>query len=126
MSLDEHSTESTLLKERWSLIQAGHDQKKIKINNYRNCYIMISIYVVQGNKSHIDQTFLLSKILPASYKIIRKNRSLSGGGMFIGYKNSIAILELSNPLSEAEMLWAKLQIPNNRPLLSVFILYTTQ
>ena len=31
MSPDEHSTESTLLKEQWSLIQAG---KKIKIKNY--------------------------------------------------------------------------------------------
>ena len=74
------------------------------------------IDIVLENESHIDQTFLSSEILPTSYKIIRKDCSLGGGGMFIGCKNSITILELSNLLSEAEMLWAKLQIPNNQPL----------
>ena len=35
MSPNERTTESTLLKERWSLIQAGHDRKRIKISNNR-------------------------------------------------------------------------------------------
>ena len=35
MSPDERTTESTLLRERWSLIQAGYDRKRIKINNNR-------------------------------------------------------------------------------------------
>ena len=35
MSPNEHTTESTLLKERWSLIQAGYDRKRIKISNNR-------------------------------------------------------------------------------------------
>ena len=33
MSPEERTTESTLLRERWSLIQAGNDRKKIKISN---------------------------------------------------------------------------------------------
>ena len=75
-----------------------------------------NIDVVIGNESHVDSTFLSSEILPSSYKIIRKDRSLGGGGVFIGFRNTINISELSNPSSEAEMLWAKLQILNNRPL----------
>ena len=35
MSPEERTTESTLLRERWSLIQAGNDRKKIKISNNR-------------------------------------------------------------------------------------------
>ena len=35
MSPDERTIESTLLGERWSLIQAGHDRKRIKISNNR-------------------------------------------------------------------------------------------
>ena len=35
MSPNERTTESTLLKERWSLIQAGYDRKRIKISNNR-------------------------------------------------------------------------------------------
>ena len=35
MSPNERTTESTLLKERWSLIQADYDRKRIKISNNR-------------------------------------------------------------------------------------------
>jgi len=59
---------------------------------------------------------LSSELLPSSYKIIRKDRSLGGGGVFIGFRDSLVISELSNQSSEAEMVWAKLQIPNNKPL----------
>ena len=69
-----------------------------------------------GNKSHKNSTFLSSEILSSSYKIIRKDRSLGGGGVSTGFRNTINISELSDPSSEAEMLWAKQQILNNRPL----------
>jgi len=68
--------------------------------------------MVLGNESHIDSTFLSSEILPNSYKIIRKDHSVGGGGVFIGFRDDLIISELSNPSSEAEMVWAKLQIPN--------------
>ena len=41
---------------------------------------------------------------------------MGGGGVFIGFRDSIIISELSNPSNEAEMIWAKLQIPNSKPL----------
>ena len=56
-----------------------------------------------------------SEILPSSYRIIRNDCSLGGGGVLIGFRDTIIISELSNPSSEAEMLWAKLQILNNKP-----------
>jgi len=41
---------------------------------------------------------------------------LGGGGVFIGFRDNLIISELSNPSSEVEMVWAKLQIPNYKPL----------
>ena len=59
---------------------------------------------LEMNPMYVDSTFLSSEILPSSYKIIRKDHSLGGGGVFIGFRNTINISELSNPSSEAEML----------------------
>jgi len=38
MSPDERKIESALLKERWSLIQGGHERKNIKLSN--NCIVV--------------------------------------------------------------------------------------
>ena len=51
--------------------------------------------------------FLSAEILPNTYKIIRKDRSLGGGGVFIGFKN-LQLSEVTTPtsyVSDAEMIW---------------------
>lgn len=53
------------------------------------------IDIVLGSESHIDHAYLSSEILPLNYKIIRKDRSLGGGSVFIGFKNH---LDVSNVL----------------------------
>ena len=53
---------------------------------------------------------------PSSYEVIRKDHSLGGGGVFISFSNSLNISELSNTSREAEMVWTKLQLPNNKSL----------
>jgi len=53
----------------------------------------------------MDSTFLSSEILPSSYKMIRKDLVLGGGGsVFIGFKNSLRVVK------SVEMLWPKLQV----------------
>ena len=39
-----------------------------------------NIDIILGCESHIDESFLSAEILPNTYKIIRKDRSLGGGG----------------------------------------------
>ena len=94
--------------------------QSIRSQNKRNelgvLLLHYDIDIVLGNESHIDSTFLSSEILPASYKLIRRDRSLGGGGVFIGFRNDIIISELLDLSSEAEMLWARLQILNSKPM----------
>jgi len=101
--------------------------RSIRSQNKRNelatLLLHYNIDIILGNESHIDSTFLFSELLPISYKIIRKDPSLGGGGgVFIGFRDDLVISELSYPSSEVEMIWVKLQIPNSKPLLYVFIL----
>ena len=74
------------------------------------------IDIVFGCESHIDQSFSSSEILPKNYKIIRKDRSLGGGGVFIGFKDYPNISEVPELAAEAEMIWAKLSTPKQKPL----------
>jgi len=77
------------------------------------------IDIVLGSESHIDSSFLSAKILPKLYKIIRKDRSLSVGGVFIGFKSSLQLSEvttLTSSIHDAEIIWGKLQFHNQKPL----------
>ena len=87
-------------------ISSINDKYSLKLLNFNYCCsfrsmdkraqlaALLSYYdidIVLGCESHIDQSFLSSEILPNSYKIIRKDRSLGGGGVFIGFKQSLEL-----------------------------------
>ena len=78
-----------------------------------------NIDIILGCESHIDESFLSAEILPNTYKIIRKDRSLGGGGVVIGFKNSLQLSEvttLTSCESDAEKIWGKLHMHNQKPL----------
>jgi len=90
-----------------------------KRNQLASILSYYDIDIIFGCESHIDQSFLSAEILPTTYKIIRKDRSLGGGGVFIGFKNYLELSEvttLSSNISDTEMVWGKLQIHNQKPL----------
>jgi len=68
------------------------------------------IDIVLGTESHIDPTFLSSEILPKTYKLFRKDRCLGDGGVFIGFKHHLHVLEETSLFMQNEMLWAKLVV----------------
>ena len=76
------------------------------------------IDIVLGCESHNEQSFLLSEILPNSYKIIRKDKSLGGGEVFIGIKQSLELYEetLLTTNAQIEMTWDKFLINKHRSL----------
>ena len=85
-----------------------------------------NIDIVLGCESHIDESFLSAEILPNTYKIIRKDRSLGGGGVVIGFKNSLRLSEvttLTSCESDTEKIWGKLHIHNQKPLHIMFSLH---
>ena len=74
-----------------------------------------NIDVVFISETHLDNSIYLSEILPKSYKTIRKDHFLGGGGVLIGFKDTLTISEISIT-TEAEMVWCTLQFLNAKPL----------
>ena len=60
-----------------------------------------------GCESHLDSSYKSSKVFPAGFTVIRKERvGEGGGGVFILFKQDLPLLEESFLLSEAEIIWA--------------------
>ena len=71
--------------------------------------------IIIGSESHLDQSFLSSEILPSNYTIFRKDRTLGGGGVFVGIKNYLTAIPYHTTSSNAEILWIKLITSKNHP-----------
>ena len=83
-----------------------------------NLAVLINEYnadIIIGSESHLDQSFLSSEILPSNYTIFRKDRTLGGGGVFIGIKNYLTAIPYHTTSSNAEILWIKLITSKNHP-----------
>ena len=76
------------------------------------------IDIILGCESHLDHSFLSSEILPSDYTIFRKDRTLGGGGVFIGIRNCLTAMADSSLSTDTELIWIKLLTLNNR---SVYI-----
>jgi len=73
-------------------------------------------YVIIGCESHLDSSISSSEILPPNYKIYRKDRSLGGGGVFIGIRDRINATVEPWLDSSSETVWVKILLTANRPL----------
>lgn len=73
--------------------------------------------IVIGCESHLDETFNSSEILPPTFNIFRRDRTLGGGGVFIGVKNHLtAVVENFPTDSDAEFIWVKLLTQDSHPV----------
>ena len=86
-----------------------------KRNDLAALLISNDIDIVLGCESHLDDSFYSSEILPKTYTVIRKDRCLGGGGVFVGYKTYLSISNL-NISCNAEMLWCSLHLSNKKPI----------
>ena len=110
-----HSNESHLLK---LLNIICHSLQSLCKRNQLASILSLTILTLFLGESHIDETLLSAEILPNTYKIIRKDRSLGGGGIFIGFKNLqlSEVTTVTSCVSDTEMIWGKLHIHNQKPL----------
>ena len=69
---------------------------------------------VIGCESHLDHTYLTSEEFPRDFTIIRKDRVIGGGGVFIAFRNHLTLIEQLSPPGEAEMILAKFQTNNKK------------
>ena len=73
--------------------------------------------IVIGCESHLDETFNSSEILPSAYNIFRRDKTLGGGGVFIGVKNHLTAMVENLPInSDAEFIWVKLLTQESQPV----------
>ena len=87
-----HTTESHFLK---LLFINCHSLRSLCIRNQLASILSHhNIDIILGCESHSDEMFLSVEILQNTYKIIGRDRSLSGGSVFIGFKNSLQLSEV--------------------------------
>ena len=79
-----------------------------------------NIDIVLGCESHIDESYFSSEyklLLPPSYTILRKDRSLGGAWWsIIGFRKSLTVSEESKLITDYEVIWAKLHFKKTQML----------
>ena len=83
--------------------------------------------IVIGCESHLDSSIISSELLPSTYNIFRKDRSLGGGGVFIGTKNHLTVVEENlQHGTDAEFICVKLYYSGITSHIYMFFLQTTK
>ena len=79
-----------------------------------------NIVIVLGCESHIDESYFSSELLPTSYTMLRKDRSLrlGGGGVFRGFRKSLTVSEEPKLITDCEVIWAKLHFKKTKILIT--------
>ena len=64
----------------------------------------------------MDSSHSNSETFPAPYLALRKDRNISGGGVFIAYTDDLNLTEIENTGENSELKTAKLIMKNTTPL----------
>lgn len=72
--------------------------------------------IIAGTESHLDSSITTSETFPNNYQIFRKDRNIHGGGVFLAVNNTFIATQQTNLDTDAEIIWAKIQIDSNTPL----------
>ena len=97
-------------------LNCGSIRSQAKRNNLAVLLSEHNIDIVLGCESHIDESYFSSELLPPLYTILRKDRSLGGGGVFIGFKKSLTVSEEPKLITDCEVIWAKLHFKKTKTL----------
>ena len=79
-----------------------------------------NIDIVLGCESHIDESYFSSELLPPPYTILRKNRSLGGGGVLLGFKKASTVSEEPKLITDCEVIWSKLHFKKTKTYICSF------
>ena len=73
--------------------------------------------IICGCETHLDQSYYSSEIFPDSYIVLRKDRVEGAGGVFVCVKKKqFNVTEEYELNADTELIWAKVTIPNKRPI----------
>lgn len=63
--------------------------------------------IILGCESHLDESYTTTEVFPQGYTIIRKDRCLGGGGVFLAVASDLPFLDVSVN-TNTEMIWGKI------------------
>ena len=72
--------------------------------------------IVIGCESHLDNSFSSQEIFPPQYVVIRKDRCIGGGGVFLALKDHLTFVDEPTFHGNAEMVWVKLCLNKSKPI----------
>ena len=72
--------------------------------------------IVIGCESHLDDSFSSREIFPSQYAVMRKDRCIGGGGVFLALKSHLTFVEEPSFHGNAEMVWVKLCLNKSKPI----------
>ena len=81
-----------------------------KIASFQTAIEYIKPDVILGSESWLDGTINNSEIFPTNYNVIRKDRNLNGGGVFIATKDCYNVTEVPEGDTEGEIKWARIEL----------------
>lgn len=73
--------------------------------------------IIIGCESKLDSTIPTYSVFSDDYNVLRKDRNANGGGVFLAFKNDIAVVEKPEiNLALAEIIWASVQFKGGTTL----------
>lgn len=73
--------------------------------------------IIIGCESKIDSSVSTQSVFPENYEVFRKDRTVSGGGVFVAIRNDlIAVEECNLDVEGCEIIWVSLQFPKTKKL----------
>ena len=64
--------------------------------------------IVIGCESHLDNSFSSQEIFPPQYVVMRKDRCIGGGGVFLALKDHLTFVDEPTFHGNAEMVWVEI------------------
>jgi len=64
----------------------------------------------------LNGSILNSEVFPSNYQTYRRDRNISGGGMFVSIKSSIPCTQIDDN-SSIEIVWAHIHLEKNNNLI---------
>ena len=82
-------------------------------------YSLIELHepnIILGCESKLDQSIASYSVFPPNFEVFRKDRNVSGGGVFIAVRDDLIANPETSLASEYECIWISIQCPIKKKL----------
>ena len=73
--------------------------------------------IILGTESKLDKNYSDTEVFPEGFKVIRKDRSSHGGGVFIAHKSELSVTEIKKTDDNCELVMGNVKLAGGEVLL---------